>query len=111
MPETEENTFFLSEIPDYVERPSAEVRLMFMRGCGSNLTRETNPHLLARTHSGLWRSCLDVSQEEYRESLLPSLPWLGERCLSHQDRQTVLDYHNRSVHQPNHCSNCQRGIK
>ena len=46
-----------------------------------------NPHLLARTHSGLWRTCLDVSQEEYREFLLPSLPWLGERCLSHQDRQ------------------------
>ena len=37
--------------------------------------------LLATTHSGLWRTCLDVSQEEYRD-LLTSFPWLGDRCIS-----------------------------
>ena len=43
---------------------------------------------LAATHSGLWRTCLDVSQLEYRD-LLASFPWLGERCvsLSHSVRQ------------------------
>ena len=50
LPETRDNTYFLSEIPDYVERPreGEEVRVMFERGCGSNLTQEPSPHLLAR---------------------------------------------------------------
>ena len=47
-----------------------------------------NSLVLAATHSGLWRTCLSVSLEEYRD-LLTSLPWLGDRCvsLSHSVRQ------------------------
>ena len=36
---------------------------------------------LATTHSGLWRTCLDVSHQEYRD-LLISFPGLGDRCIS-----------------------------
>lgn len=47
LPKTKENTFFLTDIPDYEEKPP-DVDLQCVRGCGSNLTHETNPHLLAR---------------------------------------------------------------
>ena len=47
LPETRKNTYFISEIPDYEEKPP-DVDLQYVRGCGSNLTQETNPHLLAR---------------------------------------------------------------
>ena len=47
MPETRKKPYFISEIPDYEEKPP-EVDLQLVRGCGSNLSQETNPHLLAR---------------------------------------------------------------
>ena len=47
LPETRDNTYFLSEIPDFIEKP-AGVSLMFVGGCGSNLTQEPNPHLQTR---------------------------------------------------------------
>ena len=44
LPQTQSSTFFLDEIADYFRR-SDNVRLMYRRGCGSNLTHEINPHL------------------------------------------------------------------
>ena len=46
LPETRENTFFISDTKS-LSLPE-EVSKMIVRGCGSNLTHETNPHLLAR---------------------------------------------------------------
>ena len=47
LPETRGNPYFISNIPDYEEKPPG-VDLQLLRGCGSNLTQETNPHLQAR---------------------------------------------------------------
>ena len=44
LPRTQNTTFFLDEIADFFRRPD-NVRLMYQRGCGSNLTHETNPHI------------------------------------------------------------------
>ena len=46
-PKTRGNTYSLPEIPDFIEKP-AGVDLMYVSGCGSNLTQEPNPNLLAR---------------------------------------------------------------
>ena len=48
-----------------------------------------NSGLLTSTRSGLWRTCLDVSLQEYREYILPAFPWIGARCFSHYARQNV----------------------
>ena len=46
LPETNEPTFFLDDIPDYVKYSGEEGSLkMTRRACGSNLTQEKNPHL------------------------------------------------------------------
>ena len=47
LPETRRNPYFISDIPNYEKKPRG-VDMDFVRGCGSNLTQETNPHLLAR---------------------------------------------------------------
>ena len=46
-PKTRDNTYSLPEIPDFIEKP-AGVDLMYVSGCGSNLTQEPNPNLVAR---------------------------------------------------------------
>ena len=46
LPETHEATFFLDDIPDYVQYSGEQGCLkMTRRACGSNLTHERNPHL------------------------------------------------------------------
>ena len=47
MPKTKDSTYYLSSVPDFIEK-SPGVSQMFVSGCGSNLTQETNPNLLAR---------------------------------------------------------------
>ena len=57
-------------------------RMFIVEGDSVSLSQpwHQNSLLLAATHSGLWRTCLDVSLEEYRD-LLTSFPWLGDRCV------------------------------
>ena len=46
LPETKESVFFLDHIPRFLVVPRGQtVSKMNQRGCGSNLTHETNPHL------------------------------------------------------------------
>ena len=46
LPETKESVFFLDHIPRFLAVPRGQtVSKMNQRGCGSNLTHETNPHL------------------------------------------------------------------
>ena len=67
-------------------------RILIVTG-GPGSVRETawphNKAVLASTRSGLWRTCLDVSLQEYREDLLPALPWVGARCVPHEVRHTA----------------------
>ena len=50
MPKTKDSTYHLSSVPDFIEKPPgvSQKSQMFVSGCGSNLTQETNPNLLAR---------------------------------------------------------------
>ena len=46
LPETKKTSFFLDDIPSFIEYPGCKEGIkMTRRACGSNLTYETNPHL------------------------------------------------------------------
>ena len=80
----------LNTTTDWTFLEIVKERMFIVSGDSESLSQpwHQNSLLLAATHSGLWRTCLDVSLEEHRD-LLTSLPWLGDRCvpLSHSVRQ------------------------
>jgi len=43
-----------------------------------------NPNILANTNSGLWSSCLSISDADY-EATVSNLTWLGPRCMDLDD--------------------------
>ena len=81
LPETRANAYFICDTPDYVKDPPEGVRKRFVRGCGSYLTQETNPHLLARPlrQAVYYRSDWSTSMSRtvpwscYASSLTPEL--------------------------------------
>jgi len=43
-----------------------------------------NPHVMANTNSGLWSSCLSISELEYEE-VVSNLSWVGPKCVDHEE--------------------------
>jgi len=43
-----------------------------------------NPMVMANTNSGLWSSCLSISELEYEE-VVSNLSWVGPKCVDHEE--------------------------
>eukprot|EP00092_Neocalanus_flemingeri_P062627 GFUD01075580.1.p1 GENE.GFUD01075580.1~~GFUD01075580.1.p1 ORF type:complete len:368 (+),score=78.46 GFUD01075580.1:58-1161(+) len=109
LPQTEKNTFFLDQVPSFMRQGKKwlEVNQMYQRGCGSNLTQMTNPHISARSlRQGLYQrmgygAVMEVianwnerqGEPEFQEDLIQPSSAL-DQCLDNPRRAFMAVFEN-----------------